>query len=164
MTEKPVYVTEKGLASLQDELEEQSIRRAELVEQLHEAKEGSDWMDNTEYRHIQDELAFIEARIQELEKMLSTAQIIEPDEDENTVSVGDTVVIQSDGEMEQYTIVGVAEADPAKGLISNESPLARALLNHQVGEEVTVEAPRGSFRVQIMVVKSGLKDTDPIVE
>ena len=159
MTMKPVYVTPKGLADLQRELEElRDVKRAEVVERLHEAKEGSDWMDNSEYRLIEDELGFMEGRIQELENMLSAAQIIKPDQDESTVNLGDTVVIQSDGELEEYTIVGVAESAPTKGLISNESPLGRALLQRRVGEEVDVEAPGGAFSVRIMAVRCGMQE------
>lgn len=159
MTRKPVYVTPKGLAELERELQELTHeKRAELVERLHEAKEGSDWMDNSEYRLIEDELGFIEGRIQELENMLSAAQVITPDEDESTVNLGDTVVIQADGSMEEYTIVGVAESAPAKGLISNESPLGRALLQRQVGEEVEVQAPGGSFYVRVMAVRCGMRE------
>lgn len=161
MMTRTVYVTPKGLEELKAELEElQSVKRAELVERLHEAKEGSDWMDNTEYRLIEDELAFIEGRIQELEDMLSSAELIEPDQDENTANLGDTVVIQADDGLEEYTIVGVAESDPTAGLISNESPLGRALLNHEVGEEVEVEAPSGSFHVRIVAVKCELPGND----
>lgn len=159
MIMKPVYVTPKGLADLERDLQElRDEKRAELVERLHEAKEGSDWMDNSEYRLIEDELGFIEGRIQDLENMLSAAQVITPDEDESTVNLGDTVVIQADGEMEEYTIVGVAESAPAKGLISNESPLGRALLQRNVGEEVEVQAPDGSFRVRIMAVRCGMRE------
>lgn len=159
MSTKPVYVTPKGLAGLKDELQElKDVKRAELVERLHEAKEGSDWMDNSEYRLIEDELGFIEGRIQEIEHMLSVAQIIEPDEDESTVGLGDTAVIQANGELEEYTIVGVAESSPAEGLISNESPLGRALLDRRVGEEVLVKAPNGDFEVRIVAVRCGMKE------
>lgn len=159
MSTKPVYVTPKGLAGLKDELQElKDVKRAELVERLHEAKEGSDWMDNSEYRLIEDELGFIEGRIQEIERMLSVAQIIEPDEDESTVGLGDTAVIQANGELEEYTIVGVAEASPAEGLISNESPLGRALLDRRVGEDVLVKAPNGDFEVRIVAVRCGMKE------
>lgn len=161
MITKPVYVTPKGLVELKHELQElKDVKRAELVERLHEAKEGSDWMDNSEYRLIEDELGFIEGRIQEVEHMLSVAQIIEPDEDESTVNLGDTAVIQADGELEEYTIVGVAEASPEQGLISNESPLGRALLNRQVGEDVLVEAPSGDFEVRIVAVRCGMQKAE----
>lgn len=161
MITKPVYVTPKGLVELKHELQElKDVKRAELVERLHEAKEGSDWMDNSEYRLIEDELGFIEGRIQEVEHMLSMAQIIEPDEDESTVNLGDTAVIQADGELEEYTIVGVAEASPEQGLISNESTLGRALLNRQVGEDVLVEAPSGDFEVRIVAVRCGMQKAE----
>lgn len=160
MTMKPVYVTPKGLTDLEHELEEKHAKRAEVVERLHEAKEGSDWMDNSEYRLIEDDLGFIEGRIQELENMLAAAQVIKPDEDDSTVNLGDKVVIQADGELEEYTIVGVAESAPRKGLISNESPLGRALLNQKVGEEVEVQAPDGSFYVRIMAVHCGMQGAD----
>lgn len=154
MIRKPVYVTPKGLVDLQEELQELiNVKRADVVERLHEAKEGSDWMDNSEYRLIEDELGFIEGRIQELEDMLAVAKLITPDADSTTVNLGDTAVIESDGELEEYTIVGIAEASPAKGLISNESPLGRALLNHHVGEEVPVNAPNGTFVVKIVAVR-----------
>lgn len=161
MSTKPVYVTPKGLTDLKDELQElKNVKRPELVERLHEAKEGSDWMDNSEYRLIEDELGFIEGRIQEIEHMLSVAQVIEPDKDESTVGLGDTAVIQANGELEEYTIVGVAESSPAEGLISNESPLGRALLNRQVGEDVLVEAPSGSFQVRIVAVRCGMEEVE----
>ena len=117
-------------------------------------------MDNSEYRLIEDELGFIEGRIQEIERMLSVAQVIEPDKDESTVGLGDTAVIQANGELEEYTIVGVAESSPAEGLISNESPLGRALLKRQVGEDVIVEAPSGSFRVRIVAVRCGMQEVE----
>ncbi len=159
MSTKPVYVTPKGLAGLKDELQQlKDVERAELVERLHEAKEGSDWMDNSEYRLIEDELGFVEGRIQEIEHMLSVAQIIEPDEDESTVGLGDTAVIQANGELEEYTIVGVAESSPTEGLISNESPLGRALLDRRVGEDVLVKAPNGDFEVRIVAVRCGMQE------
>lgn len=154
MIRKPVYVTPKGLVDLQEELQElKNVKRADVVERLHEAKEGSDWMDNSEYRLIEDELGFIEGRIQELEDMLAVAKLITPDVDNTTVNLGNTAVIEADGELEEYTIVGIAEASPAEGLISNESPLGRALLNRRVGEEVPVKAPNGTFVVKIVAVR-----------
>jgi transcription elongation factor GreA len=154
MYNKPVYVTPKGLANLKEELDYlRSVVRPEVTDRLHEAKEGSDWMDNTEYRLIEDELAFIDGRTVELENMLAAVQLIEPDDDADTVNLGDTAVIQANGELEEYTIVGVAECDPALGFISNESPLGGALLGRKVGDEVEIVAPGGCFSVRIVAVK-----------
>jgi transcription elongation factor GreA len=111
-------------------------------------------MENTEQMMFEDELAFTDHRIQELEDMIADAQLIEADTDFSTVNIGDTVVIQDcDGELETYRIVGVAETDPSAGTISNESPLGLALLKHKVGEEVVVDAPDGELCFTIIAVK-----------
>lgn len=154
LLDRPVYVTDKGMAELEAELEFlQTVKRPQTVERLQDARDGGDWTDNTEQMLIEEELAFIDGRIQALTHMLAHAQLIGPDLDENVVNIGDTVVIQAnDNELEEYTIVGVAEADPAAGFISNESPLGHALLGHQVGDEVVVKAPIGTLRYRIVAV------------
>lgn len=155
MLEKPVYVTLKGKADLEQELEHlQNVERPKIIERLHEVKSGGDWMENTEQMMFENELAFVDRRIQDLEDMLADAEIIKPDQDNSIVNIGDTVVIQDEyGEIETYTIVGVAEADPTEGFISNESPMGRALLKQPVGREVVVEAPAGEMKFRIIAVK-----------
>jgi len=155
MLEKPVYVTPKGKADLEQELEHlRNVERPKVIERLHEVKSGGDWMENTEQMMCENELAFVDRRIQDLEDMLADAEIIKPDQDNSIVNIGDTVVIQDEyGEIETYTIVGVAEADPTEGLISNESPMGRALLKQPVGREVVVEAPAGKMKFRIIAVK-----------
>lgn len=155
MVNRPVYVTNKGKVELEAELEHlRNVELPRIVESLREVKSGGDWMENTEQMIVEDELSFAKHRIQELEDMLADAQLIEPDQDFSTVNIGDTVVIQScDGELESYRIVGVAEADPSDGLISNESPMGKALLKHRVGEEVTVKAPAGELKFRIIGVE-----------
>ena len=155
MLEKPVYVTANGKVELEEELEYLcNVERPRIIENLHEVKSGADWMENTEQMMFEDELSFVDRRIQDIEDMLADSQIIEPDEDHTMVHIGDTVVVQDeDGEEETYTIVGVAEADPSKGLISNESPMGRALLTQPVGKEVTVTAPAGEMKFRIIGVR-----------
>ncbi len=152
--EKPIYVTNKGLAELQEELTHlQTVKRPRTVEEMQEAKGDGDWMDQTEYMLVEEELAFIDGRIQELQHMIDNAQLIEPGNEDNIVNIGETVTVQtSDGETEQYTIVGKAEADPSQGFISNESPLGKALLDHQVGDKVVVHAPAGDIEYEIVAV------------
>ncbi|MCA9945757.1 MAG: transcription elongation factor GreA [Ardenticatenaceae bacterium] len=152
--EKTVYVTKKGLAELEEELAHlQTAKRPEIIEEIQEAKRNGDWMDQTEYMLAEEELAFVDGRIQELQHMIDHAELIEPGNEDNIVNIGETVTIQmSDGEVEKYTIVGMAEADPSQGFISNESPLGQALLGHQVGERVIVHAPAGEIEYQIMAV------------
>ena len=155
MLDKPVYVTNKGKRELEAQLEHlQNDERQRLIDHLHEVKSGSDWMENTEVMLFEDELAFVDLRIQELEDMLANAKLIEQDQDLTTVNIGDTVVIQDeDGNLETYRIVGVAESNPSDGLISNESPLGVALLKHKVGETVVVSAPDGELKFKIVAVK-----------
>lgn len=155
MLDRPVYVTQQGKADLEQELEYlRNEERPRVIDRLHEVKNGADWMENTEQMMFEDELNFVDRRIQELEDMLANARVIEPDKDRNVVNIGDTVVIQDEeGEQETFRIIGVAEADPSKGLISNESPMGRALLQRQVGEEVIVKAPAGTMKFRIIAVK-----------
>ena len=154
VSEKPIYVTQGGLAELEAELAQwRTTRRPDLVEQIQEAKRNGDWMDQTEYMLVEAELAFVDGRIAELQHMIDHAQLIGPGNEDNVVNLGETAVIQtSDGETEQYTIVGVAEANPSLGLISNESPLGQALLGHKVGDEVSVHAPIGDLSYRIISV------------
>jgi transcription elongation factor GreA len=149
---RPVYVTHKGLDELEEELEFLTqVKRPEITERLHDAKGGGDWKDSSENMLIEEELIFVDGRIQELQNMLHDAQLIEADQDASIINIGDTVVIQaSNNEPEQYSIVGVAEADPANGLISNESPLGRALLGHKLGDQVIVTAPIGDIHYRIV--------------
>lgn len=155
MLDKPVYVTNKGKREMEAELEHlQTEDRQRIIGQLHEVKSGGDWMENTEVRLFEDELAFVDRRISDIEDMLANAKLIEQDQDLNTVNIGDTVVIQEeDNNKETYRIVGVAESNPSKGLISNESPLGIALLKHKVGESVVVSAPSGELTFKIVNVK-----------
>jgi transcription elongation factor GreA len=150
-----MYLTKDGFQKLQDELEYlRTAKRQEVAERLHEAMEGGELIENAEYEAAKNEQAFVEGRIQELEIILAAAHLIDESSahlDPTLVQVGDTVVIQDeDGSTEEYTIVGAAEADPRAGKISNESPLGKALLNHHPDDEVTVEAPGGSFKVKVL--------------
>jgi transcription elongation factor GreA len=154
VVDKPIYVTKKGLVELEQELAYLcDVKRPATIERMQDTKGDGDWMDQTEYMLIEEELVFIEGRIQEIQYMIDQAQLIGPGNEDNIVNIGETVVIQTEeGEIERFTIVGVAEVDPAKGFISNESPLGKALLDHQVGEEVVVDAPAGEIRYRIMAV------------
>lgn len=157
---KRTYVTEQGLASLQAELAQlENVERLELIDRLADAKTGGDWMDSAEHTLVEEELAFVEARIRELRAILGAAEIIPPDPDPVRVNVGDTVVVKAeDGEPETYTIVGSAETDPQAGRISNESPLGKALLNHKAGDDVWVEAPAGKFRFRVIALEPPCPD------
>jgi transcription elongation factor GreA len=155
MANQAVYVTPEGLVKLEDELQYlRTIKRQEVAQRLHEAMEDGELIENAEYEAAKNEQAFVEGRIIELERMLAAAQVIERDSSKDVVRIGSTVIVQEDGaDKETYTIVGAAEASPKDGLISNESPLGQALLEHKVGEVVQVKAPAGMLSFKIVKIK-----------
>lgn len=150
------FLTREGYQKLQEELESlRKDKREEIANRLHEAMEGGELIDNAEYEAAKNEQAFVEGRIKELEILLATARVIEEGHlGTGSIQVGARVTIkETDMEPEIYTIVGAAEANPAHGKISNESPLGKALLNRKSGDRVQVEAPAGSFTVDIIKVE-----------
>jgi len=151
------FLTREGYNKLLEELEFlRKEKREEIANRLHEAMEGGELLDNAELEAAKNEQAFVEGRIKELEILLATARVIDEETKQvtGTVQVGSKVTIkEEDLEPEIYTIVGAAEANPIHGRISNESPLGRALLNRKTGETVQVDAPAGSFTVQILKVE-----------
>ncbi|GGK16434.1 transcription elongation factor GreA [Caldalkalibacillus thermarum] len=157
MADKETLVTEEGLKKLKDELEYLiTVKRPEVVEKIKIARSYGDLSENSEYDAARDEQAFVESRIQQLQKMIHNAKIIDASkEEEDVVTVGKTVVLQElpDGETEEYTIVGRTEADPAAGKISNDSPMAKGLLGRKVGEVVTIHTPGGDIEVKILEVR-----------
>jgi transcription elongation factor GreA len=150
------FLTREGYQKLQEELDTlRTQKREEIANRLHEAMEGGELIENAEYEAAKNEQAFVEGRIKELEVLLATSRIIdEAPVSHEAVQVGAKVVIQEEGSRtkEEYTIVGVAEAEPSEGKISNESPLGRALLNHKEGDRVQVDAPAGPFFVKVVKV------------
>ena len=150
-----VYLTEEGLEELKKELDNLiNVRRPENIQAIKEARALGDLSENAEYDAARNEQAQIEARIQQLEKMLENVSIIAEVSNE-TVGIGNTVSIKyvDDDEEEEYKIVGSQEADPFESKISNESPIAKALFEHKVGDVVTVESPNGSYEVEIIEIK-----------
>ena len=150
-----VYLTENGLEELKKELDNLiNVRRPENIQAIKEARALGDLSENAEYDAARNEQAQIEARIQQLEKMLENVSIIS-EVSKDTVGIGNTVSIKyvDDDEEEEYKIVGSQEADPFESKISNESPIAKALFEHKVGDIVTVESPNGSYEVEIIEIK-----------
>ncbi|MFD1850198.1 transcription elongation factor GreA [Oceanobacillus bengalensis] len=154
--EKSYYMTQEGKEKLEKELEYlKTDRRQEVVERIKIARDFGDLSENSEYDAAKDEQAFVEQRITQVEKMIRNAVIIEHDEENaDIVSLGKSVTFIElpDGEEETYTIVGSAEADPFEGKISNDSPMAKSLLGHEIGAEVSVSTPGGDIKVKITKV------------
>lgn len=153
--EKTVFLTAEGRARFADELHDLvTVRRPAVEDRLHRAKELSDTVDNAEYEEVKHERAFVEGRIHQLQRMLANARIIQEPHSIDYVRMGSFVtVLDADGDAETYHVVGSQEADPRRGLISNESPIGRALLGKRQGDEVDVVAPGGSFRLRVRDVR-----------
>jgi transcription elongation factor GreA len=154
----PSFLTPTGYVKLLDELEYlKTDKRQEVAARLREAMEDGGDMGvdlDAEYEAAKNEQAFVEGRIQELETLLANARVIENSGNRDVVEVGATVTIKEGrSKPEIYTVVGRAEANPREGRISNESPLGKAILDHRAGDKVEVEAPGGSFEVQIVKVE-----------
>lgn len=147
------YLTEEGKAELEKELKHLiEVKRPELANKLKEAKEMGDLSENADYIDAKEQQGFLEGRIREIEGILRSATIIQNAGDSGVILVGSEVTIMEEGSdtAETYRIVGAAEADPAQGKISNESPLGAALLNKKRKAKVKVKTPSGdvlTFRI-----------------
>ena len=151
---KEIYVTNEGLEQMKQELEDLiQVKRPEVIKALKEARALGDLSENAEYDAARQEQAQTEARIKELESMIEHAVIIE-NVDTNEVSIGTKVTIEyvGDDDTEEYSIVGVKEADPFNNKISNESPIARAILGKKIGDIVSVDSPNGKYDVKVVAI------------
>jgi transcription elongation factor GreA len=154
MAQEIIHITKEGLVKLQAELDILvSTRRPEVAEKIKRAREVGSTENNAEYDDAKNEQAFIEGRILALENILRNATVIERPEQPGVVELGDAILIQNqDGKIEQYTIVGSAEADPLNGRISEVSPVGKALLGKKTGDTVKVSTPAGILELQILEV------------
>lgn len=148
------YLTQEGYDRLQKELDYlRTDKRTEVADRLRDAMEDGELIENAELEAAKNEQSFVEGRIKELEILLANAQLIDENSTNDTIQVGSKVKLKEEGEKpEEYVIVGHAEADPRLGRISNESPLGKALLNHKAGDKVKVDAPGGSFEIDIIKI------------
>ena len=156
MSNKVVYLTEKGLQEIKDELEYLKMeKRPEIIKALKEARALGDLSENAEYDAARNEQAVVESRIKELEVMIESAEVISA-VDTNVVSIGTNVKLEyvDDGEVEEYSIVGSKEADPFANKISNESPIAKAIMGLKVGSVVSVDSPNGKYDVKIIEISA----------
>jgi len=154
MNQKKILITKEGLDKLQSELEHLiSVRRQDVASKIKRAREMGGTENNAEYEDAKNDQAFVEGRILMLENIVNNANVIESPALPGVVEIGDKVLIQNqDGKIEQFTIVGSAEASPVDGKISNESPVGKALLGKKIGDEVEVTTPAGVLKLLLMDV------------
>jgi transcription elongation factor GreA len=156
MEEKQQYLTKEGEARLRAELEQlEGPARADLARRLREAIQMGDLSENADYIAAKEEQGFLEGRIQELKHVLRNAVVIENNGNHSdVVEIGSTITIQEDDyPPEVYYLVGTKEANPAKGRISNESPIGQALMGKRVGDVVPVETPGGVIHFRITKIE-----------
>jgi transcription elongation factor GreA len=155
MNKQQTFLTPEGYQKLEEELKYlQTARRRQVAQRLHQALGEGDILENAELEDARNEQAFVEGRILMLENILRNAIIIEEEGPRETVGLGSHVtVVEGEGPPETYHVVGSAEADPTKGLISNESPLGRALMGRKIGDKAEVNAPDGVLMFEVVGIQ-----------
>lgn len=151
---KELYLTEEGLEEIKKELDElKLVKRPEVINALKDARAQGDLSENAEYDAARTEQAIVESRIKELEAMVENAVVI-TNVNTDVVSIGTKVTLEyvDDEDTEEYSIVGSKEADPFTNKISNESPIAKAIMGLKVGDVVPVDSPNGKYDVKIIAI------------
>jgi transcription elongation factor GreA len=150
----PTLVSQEGLDKLNAELEDlRTVQRPIIIDRVATARSHGDLKENAEYEYARKEQSFIEGRIQTLEQMVRNAQVIDITEKSDSVRVGSTVEVESDGDTFTYAIVGPTEANPSQGRLSNASPVGRALIGARAGDSVSVELPSGSVVYRVLEIR-----------
>ena len=152
---KKVFLTQEGYDEIKEELDNLiNVKRPENIVAIKEARALGDLSENADYDAARNEQAEIEARIKKLESIVENVEIID-EVTTDEVGLGNTVKISyvdDEDDEDEYKIVGSQEADPFESKISNESPIAKALLGHKVGDIVSVESPNGSYEIKIVEI------------
>lgn len=160
MEEKKTILTYAGLKALEDELENlRVVKRKEVAGKIKEAREQGYLSENAEYDAAKDEQRDIEARIDELEKILKNVEVVVEEEvDLEKINVGCTILVHDDeyDEEIEFKIVGSTEANSLQGKISNESPVGQALIGKKVGDVVDVETPAGNIRYTVLKIERSI--------
>jgi len=154
METQDVFLTNDGRERAISQLEFlRTVKRTEVAQYLHEAKESGDVIDNAAYEDAKNEQARLEGKIIELEQLLAKAKLIDRGRTDE-VSLGSVVHLETaEGRQYHYTIVGAFEANPSLGRISNESPVGRGLLGHQKGDVIIVSTPGGVKEYTILSIE-----------
>ena len=155
MKKKEIFLTSEGYLELENELHYlKTEKRKEVTQTLKDARALGDLSENSEYDQAREDQANLEKRIAEVEYSLEHAIVIDNNENDGKVGIGSSVELQyeDDDDTESYKIVGSQEADPFNNKISNESPIAAAIMGHKVGETVEVSSPDGCYSVKIVAI------------
>ena len=148
-------MTAEGLQALKDELEQlETVGRREIAQQIKTAREWGDLKENAEYHAAKNAQAFLETRILQIRERVDNATVVEKQEGGDIVAFGTTVEVEDEGSgrRSKYTLVSAAEANPAEGKLSFDSPVGTALRDHRVGQVATVETPSGERRLRVVSI------------
>lgn len=153
MGKKSYKLTQKGLDDLLRELNDLKSKRGEMAEKIAAARDFGDLSENAEYDAARSEQGVLETRISKIEDIVANVEIIKSG-NKQQVSLGSEVEVEDDsGKRRVYYVVGAVEANPLEGKISDESPIGRALLDKLVGDNFTVDTPKGAITYQIVAVR-----------
>lgn len=156
MSDMEFVITPQGFEDIQNELSELvSAKRPAIIERIRQARQLGDLSENFDYEDAKRSQAMLESRIVELKAILSHASVVDRAESDGSIGIGAKVVLRDleEGFEDEYTIVGPAESSPAHGRISHESCVGEALMGRKVGETVTVQAPGGAIKYEIVSVQ-----------
>lgn len=155
MNKKSIKITITGLKALQDELKDlKDNRLPAVVKRVATARDFGDLAENAEYHAAREDHAWIQGRIEEIEHILTQAEVVKSSNGKSVVAMGHQVIlVTSDGQEHEFHIVGEWEADPMAKKISHESPLGQALVGKKVGETAQFEAPAGTISYTIKAIK-----------
>jgi transcription elongation factor GreA len=152
---KKIQFTQEGLEKIKQEFEELTkTKRQYAIDRLQRARAMGDLSENSEYTAAKEELSFVEGRIAELKELLSNAEVVTQSSGaHHTIDIGCKVIVELNGEKEEFMVVGEFEADPAAKKLSHTSPIGKALVGHKVGEEIEIEVPIGKIKYKIVEIK-----------
>jgi transcription elongation factor GreA len=148
------YLSAESLAALQKEYDElKNTKIPDIAKRIDEAKQQGDLSENAEYHQAREDMSWAQGRLQELDQIINNAQVFSPQKSNSgVVALGSTIQVSVNKQTKTYTIVGPHEINPAKGFISNESPLGEAFLGHGEGDEVEVTVPSGKLKYKIVSI------------
>jgi len=151
---KKIQLTVQGLEKLKKELEELvSVKRPKIVERLSYARSQGDLSENSDYTNAKEELAFTDGRIEKLQEVIATAEVVKSGANGDGIGVGTKITVKTNGNKIIFEMVGEWEADPMNKKISPESPIGQALFGKKVGEKVVVEVPAGKLKYEILAIE-----------
>ncbi len=151
---KKIQLTKEGFENLQKELKDLlENKKPAAIDRLSKARGMGDLSENSEYVAAKEDLALVEGRIQEVEEIIKTAEVVTNHNGNHAVNVGTTVTVEADGKQDMFQIVGEFEADPMNKKLSHTSPIGKALLGKRVGDLVVVQIPAGKIIYKILEIK-----------